>query len=183
MPTRSSHPTAPGTSTPPGRIEAAFAELDANPRFAWTRRRRNRRLLVLAQAMLLLASLVLFAFEQLLPALVVFLTFFPLMSLVNLSIHGILDIPAARLDPVMQGLRTEAKATAHSILLWLLIALASVVLVLGALSVDDAGRVDVSLFPVVGVGFGAVFTAGSLMPRWLLAWQLPEPDEQDLPSA
>lgn len=174
--------SSPTDAVSRGRIEAAFAELEEHPRFAWTSRRRSRRLLVIAQATLLVIALVLYAQEQLLAALLAFLPFFPLMSLVNVSIHGMLDIPATRLDPVMVRLRTEAKARAHGLLVWLLGVLAVVLLGLAVLQVGDDGVVQAPLTAVASGAAGVLLLTG-LLPRWLLAWQLPEPDGQDQPSA
>jgi hypothetical protein len=162
------------------RLAQLFSDLDADPRYSWTTRRRNRLLLVALQASFLVVALVLLALERPIWALLAFLTFFPLMSLINVGIHGLLEVPVAHLDDVMVRVRTEAKAKAHTIL----VALVGVLLVLAPLGAslagtrfadDVRGAIVVPSSVVAGLFFVAL-----LLPRWIVAWRLPDQAAADL---
>lgn len=179
--TRRTDDTVTDTNRPadpsPGRIEAAFRELDGDPRFAWTGRRRNRLLLIAAQAGFLVLAFALLAVDQPLMALLAFLPFFPLMSFINLGIHGVLELPVARLDDVMVRLRTEARAQAYGILVGIVAALFPLALVVAAV-VDEIGDVSGAARMLLSVT-AALLLVAILLPRWVLAWRLPDPDLDD----
>ncbi|MFP4150217.1 MAG: hypothetical protein ACLFV0_12100, partial [Nitriliruptoraceae bacterium] len=156
---------------PPGRVESAFRQVEGDPRYAWTYRRRNRLLLVAAQAGFLLLSFVLLVLERHLLALLAFLPFFPLMSFVNVAIHGLLDRPVDHLDDVMRSLRTEAKATAHTVLIAVIGALSVVLLVAEMVGGGLAEPFDVRSLTVLSTLAGLLLLAG-LLPRWILASRL-----------
>ena len=172
----------PDTATDPDRpagrkasfLANTFHDLDADPRFAWTTRRRNRLLLVATQAGILVLSLAMLILDQPLWALGTFLMFFPLMSLINIGIHGLLEIPVAHLDEVMVRLRTEAKAQAHTILV-VLIGLTLVAAPFAAAFWGEQFGNDLRTAIVVPSSVAAaLFLAALLLPRWILAWRLPD---------
>ncbi len=160
----------------PGRIVTAFRELDGDPRWAWTGRRRNRLLLVAVQALLLVLVVALLAAGHLVWALLAFLPFFPLMSAINIGIHGVLELPVAELDDVLVRLRTEARATAYTLVVALLGALFAVLVAL-FLVTGDASRDELTVPTLaVLVGPAGLWLTAMLLPRWVLAWRLPEPE-------
>lgn len=168
--------TGPGVPSKPSRLAAIFRVTDANPRYAWTTRRRNRLLLVAIQAAVLTAALVLLPLERPGWAFVMFLPFFPLMSLINIGIHGLLDIPVAHLDEVMAQIRTEAKARAHTILV-VLIGLMLVGALNGATFIGERFADDPRAATLVAqsAALGLFFVA-MLLPTWILTWRLPDQD-------
>ncbi len=171
-PTADARPDDPA----PGRIVAAFRQVDGDPRWAWTGRRRNRRLLVAAQALLLVLAVALLAAGRPVLALLAFLPFFPLMSAINVGCYGVLELPLSELDDVMVRLRAEARATAYTLLVVVLGILFATLTALFLVTNDaSTGQLAVPALAVL-LGPAGLWLTAMLLPRWVLAWQLPEPE-------
>ena len=167
----------PGAPNPgSGRRATVFRAIDGDARYAWTRRRRNRLLLVVVQGGVILAALLLVVGGRPLPALLAILPFFPLMALINIGIHGVLDVPRAELDQVMITIRNEARARAYSILV-VLLGVTVVLAPFGAALIGDrAPDQPVAAIVVPSGVVGALFFVVLLLPTWLVAWRLPDGD-------
>ncbi len=185
MPTDAPRQSAGVTSDSASRPEAGFlartfGDFDRDPRYAWTTRRRNRLVLVVTQASVLLAACGLLAIDRPGSALLVGLMFFPLMSLINIGIHGLLDVPVTHLDDIMVRVRIEAKARAHTVLVvltgGLLVSAPFGVRFAGERFTDDAAAAIV----VPSIVAGLLFFVAMLLPTWILAWRLPDADEDDV---
>jgi hypothetical protein len=89
----------------------------------------------------------------------------------------LLEVPVAHLDDVMVRVRNEAKARAHTIL----VALMGALLVLAPFIARFARgplRDDAAAAIIVPSSMaGALFLVAVLLPTWVLAWRLPDADE------
>lgn len=120
------------------------------------------------------------AMDRPVPALLVGLTFFPLMGLINIGIHGLLDVPVTHLDDIMVRVRNEAKARAHTVLVVLIGGLL-VLAPFGARIAGERFRDDAAAAIVVpSTVAGMLFFVAMLLPAWILAWRLPDADEGDV---
>lgn len=142
-------------------------------RFAWTRTRRVRRRLVVAEAVLVTALVVVtFAAAAVgaergwlgWPWTVALLGFVPLHGLLNLGIRGLYDRSGSTIDEHQRRLRDESYIAVR----WpaTFLTLGAVVAVYVAAWMGDAPR-------GVMAGFLLWFLA-ILVPYWHLAWTLPE---------
>ena len=174
----------------------AFAELEADPRFARFRRRRGRRRLlamhvawgVAGYATLgVLFEVVASGVPLAVSALVWLVGFVVLTGWLNASVGGVTELPYDVLDEAQTAVRRRAEADGHravSIVLFLvgLWAVGSLGARRGAL---DSGRV-VDTFPTVllsvpagwwawaMIAIAAVCSLLAILPLYLLAWRLPD---------
>lgn len=172
-------PTDPPADEHPEPVDTpllarTFRELDRDTRFAWTTRRRNRLLLLVTQGSFLTLALVLLLVDRPGWALLAVATFFPLMGLINIGTHGLLEIPDGSLDDVMRLVRAEARARAYTILVTLL----GLVLVLAPFAANAIGERfaedPAQAIIALSVGAAGLFFAALVLPSWVLAWRLPD---------
>ena len=156
---------------------SSLARLFEDDRWAWTRRRRLRRQLAVAEAGLLgaLGLLTLWAASTddgwttafTVAWCVGMLAFIPLHSVLNSGIRGVFDRSPRTLDEHQRGLRVSAYAEAG----WSGYALTLAAWTCGIALVAVTGHTALGL----ALGFVLWFAAG-LTPYWRLAWTMPEED-------
>jgi hypothetical protein len=184
-----------------------FRSAATDPTFAWLGRRSARRRLVVAHVALttyLVASLVLFAAgpRDIAPAIfgpvlgptitiviavLLLVGWFALTGMLNYATQGIADLPDEALDEVQATLRRDVEAASYRTVVRTMALVALVAAsALGGLA-GGARRIDGDPGPLIeltltgravllgGVLLLAAFLA--LLPRWRLAWQLPEMED------
>jgi hypothetical protein len=175
-----------------------------DPTNAWLGRRAARRRLVVAHVLLtayLIASLVLFAAGPRYVAAAVFgptlgptlavgmavlllVAWLALAGMLNFATQGIADLPAEALDEVQATLRRDVEAASYRIVVRTMAAIGfAAASALGGLA-GRARRIDGDPGPLLDLGLtgralllgGVLVLAASLalLPRWRLAWQLPD---------
>jgi hypothetical protein len=163
-----------------------FGDLDDDPRWAWATRRPVRRAAVAVQALLLVGALTALALGRPVVALLLGAPFFPLMSVINIGIHGLLDVPLRDLDDVLVRVRDAATRRAYTVLTVLLglVAVASPFLASG-IELAFAADPRQAIMRAAAGAFGLFFVA-LLLPTWLVALRLPdgaEAEREPLPGS
>ncbi len=191
----------------PLRRRSLFRSAAEDPRLAWLGRSAARRRLVVAHVLLttyLIASLVLFAAgpRNVAAALfgaapgpvlavgmaaVLLVAWFALTGMLNFATQGIADLPDDALDEVQATLRRDVEAASYRIVVRTMAAVGFVAAsALGGLA-GRARRVDGDPGPLLDLSLtgralllgGVLLLAASLalLPRWRLAWQLPDVED------
>lgn len=163
------------TDRPATSERSYLARTYDDDRFAWTRRKRVRRRLVVAEAVLISALVVLTIAAAVVgadrgwlawPWSIALLGFVPIHSFLNLGIRGLYDRSERTLDEHQRRLRDESYIAVR----WpaTFVTLAAVLAVFAASLMGDTAR---GLMAGFLLWFGA-----SLLPYWHLAWMLPDED-------
>jgi uncharacterized membrane protein (DUF485 family) len=184
-----------------------FDLASGDPTFARLGRRRTRRQLVVAHVLLtiyLIASLVLFAAgprfiaaavfgPRLGPALaagfavVLVVAWFAVTGMVNFATQGIAELPGEALDEVQATLRRDVEAASYRVVIRVMAIVAFLAAsALGGLA-GRARRLDADPGPLIDLSLtgrslllgGVLLLSASLalLPRWRLAWQLPDVED------
>lgn len=179
-----------------GRRRRAFAELEADPRFARFRRRLGRRRLLAVHIAWgacgyatfgVLTEIVASGIPLAVFALLWFSGFVVLTSLLNTSIGGVTELPYELLDEAQIAMRRRAEADGHRavrvvLLLVGLWAVGSLGARYGALASGRAADAVPTVLMSVPAGWWtwamvAIVSVASLLailPLYLLAWRLPD---------
>lgn len=152
------------TPNPDGRYGAYMKRIFDNPMVERFQKRKTRRSLVMAMLGWYIAiNLVAFNFPYLVWVWgLMFLGFFPLMSMLNMSVRGITEIPLKSLDERQGQLKSKAYLQAYIV------------------GVVAAGLLGYAIAQIGTDGFHAVpMFAGGMgiivgLPTMLLAWNLPD---------
>lgn len=169
-----STPPASGPRRSPGILAKVFGTAERDPRLDWTRRPLARRLLVVAQVTVLVLSGSMWLTGREGLALLAFLAFFPLMSFINVGVHGISELPARDLDEILVQVRDRATRRAHFALtvVFGVIALVTPMVASAVLEVVAAQDTETTVRQLTLATLG-VFFLTMLLPAWVLAWTLP----------
>lgn len=147
-----------------GKYASYMKDIFENPMVERFQKRKTRRLLVTGMfTWFLVTNVVAFTFPNWIWVWgALFLGFFPLASMINMSVRGVTEIPLAVLDERQAELKSKAYLSAY----YLGIVLA---LILG-FALAKLMTSGPHVLPLMGGGVGMLFG----LPAMMLAWRLPD---------